>query len=145
MAGRIDILITHHPCTGWIIFHLFLHIRESEISIRQLNPDLNGLQYQGIIITINIIGFIFSLYVENQNKKIYIFCWWIYFTVQNLHLLGYSAEAFHCHVHHCQCLEVPEELAVMWFVFMSIVVVIAEMLVWLACVIVSKIIQHVGW
>jgi hypothetical protein len=43
-----------------------------------------------------------------------------------------------CHVHHYQCLPVPVELAVMVFAFWFIRVGMAEMLVWLACVIVSK-------
>jgi hypothetical protein len=53
------------------------------------------------------------------------------------HLLEFLA-AFRCHVHHFQCLPVPVELAVMKFVFRFMVVEIAEMLVWLVCLIVSK-------
>jgi hypothetical protein len=58
--------------------------------------------------------------------------------MQNLHLLEFLAEALRCHVHHYQRLAVPVELAVMEFIFQFTVVGIAEMLVWLACVIVSK-------
>jgi len=41
-------------------------------------------------------------------------------------------------VPYLQYLAVPVELAVIKFVFRFMVVVIAEMLVWLACVILSK-------
>jgi hypothetical protein len=37
--------------------------------------------------------------------------------MQNLHLLDFIAEAFRCHVHHFQCLEVPVELIAMKLVF----------------------------
>ena len=50
-------------------------------------------------------------------------------------LLEFLAEAFRCHVHHFQYLMVPVELAAM---FRFIVVGIAEMLLWLLCLIVSK-------
>jgi hypothetical protein len=50
----------------------------------------------------------------------------------------FLAEVFQCHVHHFQYLADPVELAAMKFVFQFMVVGIAEMLVWLACVIVSK-------
>ena len=59
--------------------------------------------------------------------------------MQNLQLLGCSAEAFRCHVHHYQCLAVPIELAVLVFYFLFIRIGIADMLVWTSvCVIVSK-------
>jgi hypothetical protein len=58
--------------------------------------------------------------------------------MQNLHLLEFLAEAFQYHVLHFQSLSVPVELAAMKFVFRFMVVGIAEMLEWLACVIVSK-------
>ena len=45
---------------------------------------------------------------------------------------------FQCHVHHYQYLVVPVELAAMEFVFQFTVFGIGEMLVWMACVIVSK-------
>ena len=45
------------------------------------------------------------------------------------------AEAFRCHVHHFQCLTVLVELAAM---FQFVVVGLAEMLLWLLCMIVSK-------
>ena len=49
--------------------------------------------------------------------------------------LSFLTEAFRCHVHHFQCLMIPVELAAMfWFV----VVGIAEILLWLLCLIVSK-------
>ena len=50
-------------------------------------------------------------------------------------LLEFLAEAFRWHVHHFQCLTVPVELDAM---FRFIVVGIAEMLLWLLCLIVSK-------
>ena len=53
-----------------------------------------------------------------------------YISMQNLHLLEYSAEDFRCHVHHYQCLAVPIELAAMKFLFWFTVVGVAEMLVW---------------
>ena len=56
--------------------------------------------------------------------------------MKSLHLLEFLAEAFRSHVHHYQCLVVPVELAVM-FVFRFSVVGIAEMLVLLACAILS--------
>jgi hypothetical protein len=57
--------------------------------------------------------------------------------MQNLHLLEVLAEGFRCHVHHFQCLAVPVELATMKFVFRFMVVGIAKMFVWLACVLVK--------
>ena len=50
-------------------------------------------------------------------------------------LLEFLAEASRCHVHHFQCLMVPVELAAM---FQFMVVGIAEILLWLLCLIVSK-------
>ena len=44
-------------------------------------------------------------------------------------LLKNSAKVFCCHVHHCQCLVVPVELAVMVFAFLFILVGVAELLV----------------
>ena len=58
--------------------------------------------------------------------------------MQNFHLLEILADGFRYYVHHFQCLGVPVELAVIKFVFQFMVVAIAEMLVWLASVIVSK-------
>ena len=51
--------------------------------------------------------------------------------MQNLHSLEFLTETFLCDVHHFQCLPVPVELAAMKFVFLFMVVGIAEMLVWL--------------
>ena len=64
--------------------------------------------------------------------------YYIHITMQSLPLLEFLAEAFRCHVHHFQCLVVPVELAAMKLVFRFMVTEIAEMLMWLACVIVSK-------
>ena len=50
-------------------------------------------------------------------------------------LLEFLAEAFQCHVLLFQCLSVPVELATM---LRFLVVGIAEMLLWLLCLIVSK-------
>jgi hypothetical protein len=58
--------------------------------------------------------------------------------MQNLHLLEFSAEAFASVVHKYQSLVVPVGLAMISFVFRFIMVGTAEMLVKLACVIVSK-------
>ena len=58
--------------------------------------------------------------------------------IDSLHLfnlLEFLAEAFRSHVHNFQCLTVPVELAAM---FRFVVVGIAEMLLWLVCLIVSK-------
>ena len=49
--------------------------------------------------------------------------------MQNLQLLECSAEAFLCHVHYYQFLAVLVELAAMEFIFRSIIVRIAEVLV----------------
>ena len=43
--------------------------------------------------------------------------YYIHFTLQNVHLLEFSAEAFWYHVHHFQCLVVPVRLAAMKLVF----------------------------
>jgi hypothetical protein len=58
--------------------------------------------------------------------------------MQKLNLLEFLAGASRCHVHHYQCLAVLVELAVMEFIFQFMEVGIAEMLVWLACELVSK-------
>ena len=62
----------------------------------------------------------------------------LHFTMQKLHLLGFSAQTFRCRVHHYQCLAVLVELAVMAFASWFIAIGIAGMLIWLACAIVSK-------
>ena len=67
-----------------------------------------------------------------------VLCQQIHFTMQNLCLLEYSAEVFRFHMHYCQCLAVPVELAVMGFVFRFAVVGVTEMILWLLCMIVSK-------
>jgi len=56
---------------------------------------------------------------------------------KNLHSIECLAD-FWCHVHHYQSLAVLVELAVMGFVFQITVLGIVEMLVWLACVMVSE-------
>jgi len=56
--------------------------------------------------------------------------------MQNLHLLEILAEAFRYHVQRFQSLAVPVELAAMKFVFWFVVFGIAEIIMWLACVIV---------
>ena len=58
--------------------------------------------------------------------------------MQYLLLLEFLAKAFRCPLYHYQCMAVPVELAAMKFVFWFTVVGIAEILVWLACVTVSK-------
>ena len=71
-------------------------------------------------------------------KKLLLLCYINIFTslFKNLsNLLEFLAEDFRCHVHHFQCLTVPVELAAM---FRFIVVGIAEMLLWLLYLIVSK-------
>ena len=58
--------------------------------------------------------------------------------MQNLHLLECSVEAFGVMWHNYQCSVVLVELAMMVFVMRFLWVGMAEMLVWLACVIASK-------
>jgi hypothetical protein len=61
--------------------------------------------------------------------------YYFHFTLQDtlLNLLEFLAEAFRCHVHHFQCLTVRAELPAM---FRFVVVGLAEMLLWLLCMIV---------
>ena len=58
--------------------------------------------------------------------------------MQNLHLLEYSVEAFQCWVFIINIWQSWIELSYIGIDFQFIEVGIAEILVWLACVIVSK-------
>ena len=74
----------------------------------------------------------------SNEKEAYVRCCINRFTLlckNLLNLLDFLAEAFRCHVHHFQFLTVPVELAAM---FRFMVFEIAEMLLWLLCLIVSK-------
>ena len=89
-----------------------------------------------------------TLYIIEKSKK-FIFCpsWYCAMTYYNskftllckiFYLLEYSAEAFWCHVHHYQSLVVLVELSMIMFIFWSIGIGMAQMLVWPACVIMLK-------
>ena len=88
--------------------------------------------YIHVEILYSSISYFFKYVSSGQVNKWYV-TFYIHSTLENLHLHEYLAEAFQCYVHYYQGLVELVEL-----VFQFIRVEIAEVLVWLACAIMSK-------